>query len=73
MSETAKHETLDNDHSSGVLDKLTTLELETLSFIQLRRLRNALMQVSRDVEKELDRRGEEDNSGDTVRVPSPRI
>ena len=73
MTVTAKHETLDIDPSTGVVDSLEKLKLSTLSFIQLRRLRNVLQQASDDVEKETARRAEEDNSGDTVRVPSPKL
>lgn len=73
MTVTAKHETLDIDPSTGVVDSLEKLNLTTLSFIQLRRLRNVLQQASDDVEKETARRAEEDNSGDTVRVPSPKL
>ena len=73
MTETAKHQTLDNDPSTGVVDSLEKLDLAALSFIQLRRLHNVLRQASGDVEKETARRAEEDSSGDTVSVPSPTL
>jgi len=73
MSETAKHETLDKDPSAGIVDRLDSLDLATLSFVQLKRLHNALQQASNDVDKESARRSEEDSDGDTVQVASPRI
>lgn len=73
MSETAKHGTLDPDPSTGVIDSLEKLNLATLSFVQLRRLHNVLLKASSKVEMESERRAEEDNSGDTVRVPSPNL
>jgi hypothetical protein len=44
-----------------------------LSFIQLRRLHKVLLQACKDVAGESERRSEADNSGDTVKVPSPKI
>lgn len=73
MTETAKHEALDSDPSTGVVSSLEKLDLTALSFIQLRRLHNVLQQASNDVDKESVRRSEEDSSGDTVRVPSPKM
>ena len=73
MHETAKHETLEIDPSSGVVESLEKLDLTTLSFIQLRRLHNVLKQASVEVDKATRRRSAEDNTGDTVRVPSPKI
>ena len=52
---------------------LDSLDLATLSFVQLKRLHNALQQASNDVDKESARRSEEDSDGDTVQVASPRI
>ena len=73
MSETAKHGTLDPDPSTGVIDSLDKLDLASLSFVQLRRLRNVLRKASGEIDMESARRAEEDNSGDTVRVPSPNM
>ena len=73
MTETAKHQTLNNDPSTGVVDSLEDLDLAALSFVQLRRLHKVLQQASNDVEKETARRAQEDSSGDTVRVPSPTL
>jgi hypothetical protein len=73
MSETAKHETLGNDPSSGIVDRLEILDLSTLSFVQLKRLHNALQQRVNDIDQESARRSEEDSDGDTVQAPSPGI
>jgi hypothetical protein len=73
MSETAKHETLDADPSSGVVKLLEKLDLTTLSFTQLRRLQNVLHKASGEVASESAQRAENDASGDTVRVPSPNM
>jgi hypothetical protein len=73
MSETAKHETLDKDPSAGIVDRLDSLDLATLSFVQLKRLQHALQRASTDVDKESVRRSEEDDDGDTVQVAAPRI
>ncbi len=73
MTETAKHETLETDPSSGVVKSLEQLDLKGLSFIQLRRLHSVLQKASEEVDQESRRRSEEDNSGDTVRVPSPSL
>ena len=72
MNETAKHETLEIDPTTGVVQSLEQLDLRALSFIQLRRLHNLLEQASSEVDNESRRRSDEDNSGDTVRVPSPK-
>jgi len=73
MTETAKHGTLDPDPSTAVIDSLQNLNLATLSFVQLRRLHNVLRRASSEIDAESARRAEEDNSGDTVRVPSPNM
>lgn len=73
MSKTAQHKTESDDSTLGAINALSTLELGNLSFIQLKRLQKVLQQVSQDLEKESARRAEQDNSGDTVRVPSPTL
>jgi hypothetical protein len=73
MTETAKHATLDIDPTTGVAGSLEQLDLTSLSFIQLRRLHNLLKQASAKIDQESGRRSDEDNSGDTVRVPSPKL
>ncbi len=71
MNETAKHETLNSDPSADVARRLEQLDLAALSFIQLKRFQSALRQAMAEVDQESGRRSAEDNSGDTVRVPSP--
>lgn len=73
MTETAKHETLDTDPSTGLVRCLEKMELTTLSFIQLKRLHSVLNKASEEIGCEFARRAEADNSGDTVRVTSPKI
>jgi hypothetical protein len=73
MSETAKHKTVKQDQSLSIINALAMLELKSLSFVQLKRLQKALRHACDDVGKETDRRADSDNSGDTVRVPSPEL
>ena len=73
MTETAKHETLEIDPTSGVVESLEQLDLKALSFIQLRRLHAVLGQASLEIDNESALRSANDNSGDTVRVPSPKL
>jgi len=73
MSKTAAHNTHGQDASLKAIDALATLELGGLSFVQLSRLQKILGQACADVRKEVERRSEADNAGDTVRVPSPNL
>ncbi len=73
MSETATHKTTGRDQSLTVINALAMLELNSLSFVQLKRLQKALTHASRDVAKESERRAESDISGDTVRAPSAEL
>jgi hypothetical protein len=73
MSETASHKTVTQDRSLSIINALAMLELKGLSFVQLKRLQKALQHAGEDVAKESNRRAESDNSGDTVRVPSPEL
>jgi len=73
MSETAQHQTDGHDISLKAVNALSTLDLTGLSFVQLRRLHKVLLQACEDIEKETVVRADSDNSGDTVRVPSPRL
>lgn len=60
------------DASAGVVKRLADLDLTGLSFIQLKRLHNALEQASKAVAKESRQRAAEDDAGDTVRIKSPK-
>jgi hypothetical protein len=73
MSETAQHQTENDDSALGAVNALATLELAGLSYIQLKRLQKVLRQAGQDVDSEIERRAELDNSGDTVKVPSPNL
>ncbi len=69
MNKTAKHETLELDPSSAVVEALGRLDLKTLSFVQLKRLHKVLHQTAKNVDLESARRAKGGDSGDTVRVP----
>lgn len=57
------------DPSSEVIQVIDQVDLKALSYIQLRRLYATVMQAVDDVDEELKLRAQEDNAGDTVRVP----
>jgi hypothetical protein len=59
------------DASQDVVQAIQQVDLKALSYIQLRRLYATVMQAIDDVNEELTIRAEEDNAGDTVRVPVP--
>lgn len=59
------------DPSAGVIDSIDELDLKALSYLQLRRLYATLMQAVDNVDEEIKVRSEEDNDGDTVRIPTP--
>ena len=73
MSETATHKTTGQDQSLVIINALAMLDLSGLSFVQLKRLQKALAHAGKDIALESVRRAESDNSGDTVRVPSPEL
>ena len=59
------------DPSQSAIQAIEQIDLTSLSYIQLRRLYATVMQAVDDVSEELTVRAEEDNGGDTVRVPVP--
>ena len=73
MSETAAHRTADLEAPLKAVNALSMLDLGKLSFTQLRRLHKSLEQALADVAAESERRADGDNSGDTVKVPSPAL
>ena len=73
MSETAQHQTEAQDSSLEVIRALSVLDLSGLSFIQLKRLEKVLQEACNDVVVESTKRAAVDNSGDTVKVPSPKL
>ena len=66
-SKTSKTEI--QDPSSEVIQAIDQVDLKALSYIQLRRLYATVMQAVDDVDEELKFRAQEDNAGDTVKVP----
>ena len=67
-----------NNRTSGVQDPslaatqaIEQVDLKRLSYKQLRRLYAIVMRVVDDVNEELTVRADEDDAGDTVRVPVP--
>lgn len=59
------------DPSQSAIQAIEQMDLKSLSYIQLRRLYATVMQAVDNVSEELTVRAEEDNGGDTVRVPIP--
>ena len=73
MSETAQHRVAAQDSSLEAIDTLAALDLSELSFVQLKRLEKVLRQAGEAVAGESAKRADVDNSGDTVKVPSPKL
>ena len=53
-----------------VIEALDQLDVKALSYVQLRRFYQLMTDAMDGVAKELELRKEEDNEGDTVRVPA---
>ena len=60
-----------HDLSLGAIHALAILDVKVLSYLQLRRLNEALTKASEAVSKETMLRAANEHGGDTVRVPSP--
>jgi hypothetical protein len=73
MNEATTRNTTGNDPTKDVTDALEAVEIATLSDDQLRRLHAALTYMHEALAKETERRAENDDSGDTVRVASAKI
>lgn len=73
MVDADTRETDIRDLTLGVIHALGMLDVKALSYVQLRRLNAALLHAGDDVSREIRTRTDEDVSGDTVRVPSPRL
>lgn len=58
MSETATHKKADQDPSLKIINSLAMLNLQELSFVQLKRLLMALEHASQDVSRESRRRAD---------------
>lgn len=68
----AKHDTAAHDMTPGVIEAVKTLDMTTLSYVQLRRLRTALANTSNAVNEEIAKRSGADNLGETVRIQTPK-
>lgn len=73
MSETVEHETLENDAAKSIGEQLARIDLQALSFVQLRRLQKVFNQAVTEINQELATRAKADNFGDTVTVPPQKI
>jgi hypothetical protein len=72
MSNTTPQKAIDEDPTKCVTDALEAVEVVALSDVQLRRLHAALTYMHEVLAKETERRAENDESGDTVRVASAK-
>ena len=59
------------DPSRELIQAIDQMDLKALSYTQLRRLYATVMQAVEHIDEELTLRAEDDNAGDTVRVPIP--
>ena len=73
MSDSTQQERAKNDVTTGITDALEALDVPTLPDDQLRRLHAALTYMHELLARETERRAENDESGDTVRVALPKI
>jgi hypothetical protein len=71
MADSKTSQTDVQDGSQHLIQAIEQIDLNALSYNQLRRLCATVMQAVDDVNEELTIRAEEDNAGDTVRVPVP--
>ena len=70
MSETAQHRTVAKDSTVELIESLATLDVKGLSFVQLKRLHKVLEHACDAVANESAARAENEEAGDTVRVPA---
>lgn len=73
MSDSTTKTRAHNDATTRITDALQALEVSTLPDDQLRRLHAALTYMHGVLAGETERRAVYDESGDTVRVASPKI
>ncbi|MGI9203337.1 MAG: hypothetical protein ACR2Q3_04980 [Woeseiaceae bacterium] len=69
MNETVEHEALENDIAKAIGEHFAHMNLQSLSFVQLRRLQKMLKQAVAEVAQEINGRAKADNFGDTITVP----
>lgn len=71
--DTSSHETDVHDPSLEVIRALGVVDVEALSYVQLRRLHAALVAATKDVDDEIAKRSQSSTAlGETVRIESPR-
>lgn len=73
MSDSTTQKPAKSDATTAITDALEALEVSTLADDQLRRLHAALTYMHEVLAGETERRAENDESGDTVRVASAKI
>lgn len=73
MSKPTTEKPANGDPAKCVTDALEAVEIAALSDVQLRRLHAALTYMHEVLAKETERRADNDDSGDTVRVASASI
>lgn len=73
MSEPTTQKPDGSDPTKCVTDVLEAVDVAALSDVQLRRLHTALTYMHEVLARETERRAENDDSGDTVRVASAKI
>ena len=71
VTDSKSSETDVQDPLLGISHAIDQVGVKALSYKQLRRLHAALMDVVDKVISEIESRSEDDNAGDTVRVPVP--
>lgn len=69
MSETVQHEALQTDIAKATGEHFAQMNLQALSFVQLRQLQKLLRQAVAEIDEEISGRATADNFGDTVTVP----
>lgn len=73
MTDSKKSASDAQDPSHDIIQAMDQVDLKALSYIQLRRLYATVTQAVDDVNEELELRAEDDNAGDTVKVPVPPV
>lgn len=73
MDKTAKHDVHAGTACVDVISVLDKLDVQDMSFVQLKRLHNALQKTSQRIVDESARRTDVAGSGDTVKIQSPKL
>ena len=73
MSETVEHEALQHDVTKAAGEYFAQMNLQAMSFVQLRQLQKLLRRAVTEIDEEIGGRATADNFGDTVTVPSEKF